>query len=538
MRVAFYDVGAGSLGIQYLAGALQAWGHEPKIFFDRSFSKNHIAQDFFLTPLLSLSDDQVCDGIAALNPEAVCFSLYSYNYKEHIGLVRRFRERYPQYPVICGGVHTSLLPEVVLNNPEVDFVVLGEAEQSLPTLLDAIGEKGVGGAKELPAEALPGVWNRRNGDVVKRGLSPIARNLDELPFPDMSLHYDQSPGLDAIYATIASRGCFCACTYCNSPSLTRLYKDYNERYYRARSVDNLLEELHQAVEKHKPKYVEFFDDAFGANRKWLTEFSERYKKEIGLPYDIQTNPTIQDEESLRLLADSGCVNMEFGLQSANERLRADVLNRHEKNDKVQALIQQAHDLGIFVELDLIVNLPKEQWEHVEESVAFVRETRPELVNVGFLQYFPKTPIADLAVAEGLIEPEDLKRAEEGEGMSSLRLMSKAKLNQNYRLLPFEIFLVSRFPAGLANAMIRFIRLPLMRSICSFAASYLLYFVRTYICMTDRRDFFLRHEMFHAFRGIRPVLAQKFATWRRGAPPDNRSLPPSQSSRGAPSAEGS
>lgn len=514
------------MGIQYLVAALERRGHDPHLFYDRSFAKNHLAQDLFLTPFLSLSKGQVSRNIGAMQCDVLCFSLYSYNYKEDMALIRHVKRFYPNLTIVCGGVHASLLPEVVLRNPEVDFVVLGEAETSLSMLIDVLEDAGVAQTKRMPADALPGVWNVHDGNVMERGLSPIAADLDELPFPEKRLHYAANPGMSRVYSTIASRGCFCSCTYCNSPSLRRLYKAHGNRYYRVRTVNNVMEELHQAVEKHHPRYIEFFDDAFGAKRSWLREFSERYKNEIGLPYDIQTSPVVQNEESLDLLAASGCIDIELGFQSANERVRADILNRYETNEKVRGLIQRAHDLGMFVELDLIVNLPGEVWSDIEESLAFVRETRPELVNVGFLQYFPKTPITDIALDRGLLKQEDIGRMQEGEGMNSMRLVSKSDLAIPYRVLPFQAFLASRLPARVSGSLIRLAAKPIIRNIISFFASYVIYLGRLSICLTDKRDFYLRQQVRHAFHGMKWVLGRKIADlFRQRTAKDGPTLSP-------------
>ena len=50
--------------------------------------------------------------------------------------------RYPDVPVVWGGIHPSLLPEQTLENPFVDIVVIGEGEATLLELVKTLKNKG------------------------------------------------------------------------------------------------------------------------------------------------------------------------------------------------------------------------------------------------------------------------------------------------------------------------------------------------------------------------------------------------------------
>ncbi|HWR98718.1 MAG TPA: radical SAM protein, partial [Candidatus Methanoperedens sp.] len=306
MRVVFHDCGYETFGVQYLLAVTRRAGHEPLLFFDASFNKDYLAQDFFLTGFLSLTPAQIADGILRLEPDVVCFSVYTLFYRENMRVIRALKERRPDVAVVCGGFHPTLLPEQTLRNAGVDFVVLAEAELSLPNLLEAIARHGIAGAQRLGAAELPGVCTLVDGAFVSRGLSPIPPDLDALPFPEKDAYYRENPVLASIYTIVASRGCPYRCTYCNSATMNETYRAHGATYYRVRSVDSVLAELRAALERHRPRHVMFFDDVFAARRDWLREFSRRYREEIGLPFYCQTSPLIHDAESLRLLAESGC----------------------------------------------------------------------------------------------------------------------------------------------------------------------------------------------------------------------------------------
>jgi len=514
MRVLFYDCGYESFGVQYLISSLKKSLHDVRLFFDSSFSKDYLAQDFPLTNFLSLTPVQVCAGILAHSPDVVCFSLYTIFYQENLAAIRLLKKAKPELIVVCGGFHASLLAAVVLENREVDFVILGEAEISLPILLEKLVDTPPELVKTLPPGSLPGVWNSRNGKLVERGLSPIPGDLDALPFPEKEMYYRENPSLAIIYTVIASRGCPYGCTYCNTATMNQLYRHHGQRYYRVRSVDNVLAELHAAVKRHHPRQIMFFDDVFAADRKWLQEFARRYKEEIALSYYCQTSPLVHDEESLTLLAESGCCLLEFGFQSANAQVRQEILNRREANSDVKKLVLHAIRLGIFTELDLIAHLPGETREHIQEALDFVLETRPHWVNLAFLQFHPKTPITDIALRTRMLTEGDVRRIEQGQLASSMRLLSKSNLGKEYRILPFQMFAAFYLPRKISRKIIRWVQSPGIASLCSVFASAFLYVSRILLSYTDRRDFLVRHHVIRCFHAGKWVLARKVLGFAR------------------------
>lgn len=508
MRVTFYDCGYETFGVQYLISVLKKEGHEVSLFFDSSFLMDYLAHDFFLSKTLSLSAKEVCDLILAKEPQVVCFSVYTIYYQRNMAVIRELKEARPDLVVVCGGFHPSLLPEVALSNPEVDFIIVGEGEFSLSSLLRVLDEMGRTKTKALSSDGLQGVWNLHNGKMIERGLSMVVKDLDSLPLPDKDLYYSYNPSLKKLYTIIASRGCPYFCTYCNSATMNSFYLSNRQRYYRVRSVDNVIAELRVAKERYRPSQVMFFDDVFASNLSWLREFNQHYKKQIGLPFFCQTSPLIHNEESLDLLADSGCVLLEFGFQSANPEVRERILNRKETNEEMRNLILLAKKKKIFTELDLIMNLPNETEEHIRQSLDFVLETRPHWVNVAYLQFHPKTPITRVALEAGMLKPADVEAIEQGKYASSMRLLSDTRLGDVYRLLPFQMFFASKLPGWLARVLIGWTRTNVVGKVCSLFASTFLYASRILSSFTDRRDFLVRHHVVRSLFAARWVLGRK------------------------------
>lgn len=509
MRFLFYNSAASALGIEYLIPPLKAAGHDVSVYLDPSLNREYVSQDFIFKEPFSLSHQMVYEDIMACRPEIIGFSMSSIYFKSYLGIIKHIKRKSPDIIIVCGGVHTTLVPNRVLEHPEIDFAVVGEAEYSLPALVNAIAEMGPDRVKGLPADALPGVWSVHDGAVQDRGLSPVPLDLDQLAFPDKSLVYAANPKLAISYSISASRGCFFSCTYCNSASLRKLYSHCTMKYHRCRSVDNIMGELRLAKERYRAKYVEFYDEVFAADRDWLEAFSHRYKSEIGLPYGAETHPMVLDREKLRLLADSGCVVLELGFQSANQYLRENILRRTDRTDKVRDILRWAEEFGIGIELDLIVNLPGETIEHVRETIAFIQDMRPPVVNLSFLQYLPKAEIIDKAIAHGILSEEDILSIESGENFGPIRFLPKSCKKNEYRLLPTQVFMASRFPAWLSRRLIPLIEKPVLSALFIMFAPVLIYSFRFYMAVFDRKNYFLRWHLWRVLYSMRRVVRRKF-----------------------------
>ena len=517
MKIVFYDTASGSLGIQYLTAIARNGGHTVYLYLDPSASRDYLAHDLLLKQWLSLSVSDIINDLTALQPDMVCFSMNSYYYQRLLEIIKALKKVNPDIVIVCGGIHVTLLPALVLGNEEIDFAIVGEGEQSFKSLLDALSTSPVDQVKALSVTALQGVWNVYAGAVLDRGVSLVFKDLDQIPFPDKTLLYEANPALATVYCTTASRGCPCSCSYCNSASVRALYSCCDMEYYRSRSVSNVIQELKIAKTKYPMRHIEFYDDMFGVSQAWLLEFGQRYKVEIGLPYGIETSPLVLNEAKIDILADSGCVSVEIGVQSANMVVRRDLLNRHETNERVTQMARYAVEHGILVELDLIVNLPGEMPEHLTETLDLVSESRPQMVNLSYLQYLPKTDIIKTALEQGYLTPQDVNDIELGGRPKGVRFLPKSGLSTQYRLLPFQVFLAARLPQKWAKSLNWIIEKPLIGPLLSFFATPFLYVSRLLLGVLDRRNYFLRWQTSRFLRSNLRVLARKVLRGNCGVP---------------------
>lgn len=397
MKLLFVSIECELLSIEYLSAALKAAGHEtylvidPKLFATELFSSKFLARWFNYEKV-------IIEKINFIEPDLVCFSVCSDNSRWALNLASAIKQL-RQIPIVFGGIHPTIVPEEVMKHSSVDYVCVGEGEQAIVELAGAL-ERGDSGF------SIPNIWHRKNGQIYSNPPRSLAENLDELPFPDKELYGKVYPQFMQGYKIVTSRGCPYLCSYCASHQIEEIYRDKG-KYWRRRSVDNVIAELRLAKEKYPVRMVRFFDDIFTADKNWLREFSRLYKEEINLPYFCFSHPGNCDEETIELLEQSGCATVFMGFGTYAQDLRENVLQRNYSNRRVAELIDSFKKSRIYLIVDFILGLPGQTRKEAIDMAQFFNSHRPDVLSGLFLRYYPKTKITLMAKERGILADKHL-----------------------------------------------------------------------------------------------------------------------------------
>ena len=201
-----------------------------------------------------------------------------------------------------GGIHPTIRQEESLEH--ADIVCVGDGEEAILELVTRMG-------KAEPYTDIRNLGFKKNGTVIKNPPRSLPHNLDIYPIPDYSLDdqhimyegkirpltYDLmktylengtvSQYLRKIgYQTMTDRGCPHKCSYCNISNQKEMYDEMGSKYFRARSVENFINELVEIKEMFPfIEAIQFFDDTFFARPVHeIEEFSRGYKEKVGLPF--------------------------------------------------------------------------------------------------------------------------------------------------------------------------------------------------------------------------------------------------------------
>ncbi len=251
MKITFVHIGREHLGIEYLSSILKIAGHEVSLAYDPGLFGPE--DNVFYIPFLEKKFDQkksVLSVIENASPDLVAFTVYSSTYNWACDIAREIKQKM-NVKTVFGGIHATLVPETVIQNEYIDFVVVGEGFHALPELAEAISlNSGVSGIDNL--------WFKKNNTIIRNRPRPPVSDLDALPFPDKSL-FEKNVNYEDDYMIITSLGCAFSCSYCCESFLNRLYR---HKFFRRRSVESVMEELITMKRRYNFKEVMFNDALF------------------------------------------------------------------------------------------------------------------------------------------------------------------------------------------------------------------------------------------------------------------------------------
>lgn len=408
MKIVFIYNGTESLGIEYISAFLKKKGHQVFLLFDPAVFQGDVFVNIRALANFFNLDQAIVRKAIEINPDLIAFSAYTGNYRWCLSIAQAIKQ-ISDIPIVFGGVHPTAVPERVLANDFIDFVIRGEGEFAMLDLIESL-ERNESKDKLVN---LPNICFKHQGRLYLNEPRFYINDLDILPFPDKRLFFDKEPLLEKNpYLIMTSRGCPYNCTYCSNNMYKNLYCQ-EKQHVRRRSPDNVIEELLLVKKEGKAKRINFMDDVFTFSESWLEDFIEKYKSKINLPFNCLTHPLAINKKIAFLLKKGGCRLVGVGVQSGSERIRKQIYNRQGSNDKIIEAISYLKEMKLKVQLDHILGAPSENETDLKESLSLYKKLKPDILMTFWLTYYPQTQIIELAKQKGILSEKDIDDIEEG-----------------------------------------------------------------------------------------------------------------------------
>ncbi len=296
---------------------------------------------------------------------------------------------------IAVGPHVTALPKESLNEyPSLDFVVMGEAEITVPELINCLERKG-------NLESVDGIAFRDGRGAVITKKRELISNLDDLPLPLhelLPIKKHRLPYIGKNYTfVLSSRGCPYLCTFCRQPIMW-------ERQVRTRSAKSIFQEL-QYIEKIGINNFMFHSDTFSINRHVVIDLCKMVvDSKMKLRWCCNSRVDTVDEEMLCWMKRAGCWLINYGIETASDEILKNV-----KKGGV-ATVAKAYDIvkltkkaGIKVWGYFIIGLPGETKETIEETIKMAKRLPFEIVNFAVGTPYPGTEFYKEAKEKGWLE---------------------------------------------------------------------------------------------------------------------------------------
>ena len=372
-------------GIAGLAGYLKERGHNVGCISIRRVGE--------IESLLEVVEKECPDGIA--------FSIVT-NQRKYLDVCAKAVRKGFRGLMIAGGVHATLNPDDVLDCEEIDGVCIGEGEIPLSILAECHDSN-------QEYLSVPCFWWRKDRGssiekIIRNDVCRYVTDASDFPFPDYSIFNVEEilRSTSGFFDIMISRGCPYSCTYCCNKCIRAVYHD-KKHYFRihppAKAIDILVHYIHKYP---SIKGFNFADDLLVWNKEWFLTFAEKYREGIGLPFTCNCRFELVDEEIARALSESGCAQVNLGLESGDEDLRGRLLKRRYTNRQIIKCAEILHESNIPFFTYNIFGFPFETKEQMQETVAINKAIRPSSGCAFFFYPFPKTELFNICVENDLL----------------------------------------------------------------------------------------------------------------------------------------
>ena len=165
---------------------------------------------------------------------------------------------------------------------------------------------------------------------------------------------------------------------------------------RKKGVEYLLDEIAQVRRAYPLAQVVFNDDTFILDKRWFLEFCARFPREVGLPYTCNIRANLVDEEIVHGLKDSNCRNVNWSIESGNERLRNQVLRRNMTDEQILRAAELLRQHKIPFRIGNVIALPGESLQQMNETVALNIRARPVIGLANIFVPYPGLELTEYA----------------------------------------------------------------------------------------------------------------------------------------------
>jgi len=336
-----------------------------------------ILQDFFAG-----QDPAGCvNGLTALQPSAVGFSMYVWNRAACTELARELNNRMPGLIIFAGGPEATADPLGVMEASPFDFLIAGEGEKPFAAVCERLlAGKNLNGVKGLAI--------RHDDDIILTPDEPLVV-LDTIPSPYLTGILDTA-GYKGILWQL-SRGCGFACDFC--------FDSRDSHGVRRFSLERIEAELHHFA-TNGVSQVFVLDSTFNQDAQRAKKILRMIEKIApGTHFHFEVRSEFIDREMARLFAEITC-SLQIGLQSSNPQVLRGV-GRAFNRDIFTAKIALLNETGAVFGLDLMYGLPGDTPQGYAKSLDYAIGLYPNQLDIFPLAVLPGTSLAARSSSIGL-----------------------------------------------------------------------------------------------------------------------------------------
>jgi anaerobic magnesium-protoporphyrin IX monomethyl ester cyclase len=366
------------LDIAYVAAVLEK-EHEVKIIDCPTEGWKNLQEIDGVKYRLGLTKEEIAQRIRQWEPNLVVITVpFSGWWRTAFEAASAVKSVNKEIKVSLIGLHPSAKPLDSLAHPNIDYVVIGEPEETVAELAKILEKE-----KNPNLKKVKGIGFTKEGEVIITQPRPVIEDLDSLPFPARHL-LPMKELFEAIKKTpirgeirkpcarvLTSRGCPNNCIFCSNHIVMG-------KKWRGRTPKNVADELEQIVQTYGIKQVDFEDDNLTFNKPRMEAICDEItKRKLDIEW-YTPNGVRADCLDARLLSKmrrSGCQRIMVAPESGVQRVVDQIIKKNQDLKKVEAAIVNARKVGIKVSCFFIIGFIGETKEDIQATIEYAHLLR-------------------------------------------------------------------------------------------------------------------------------------------------------------------
>jgi anaerobic magnesium-protoporphyrin IX monomethyl ester cyclase len=356
------------LGLAFLAAAMLADGIKVQIL------------DLVVYPY---TKERLAETLETFDPQIVGATAVTMNFNHAADVMKDVKVINPGILTVMGGPHvTFCAPETLQSHPEIDFIVLGEGEETLVELVRAYGNG-------HSWSGIKGLAYRENGKPVLTPARDPIKNIDALPEPARHLiPLGRYRALGLPISMTTSRGCPFQCIFC----VGRKMVGARVRY---RNPNKIVDEL-AYLSTLDFRQINVADDLFTASKKHcIAVCDEILRRKLKIRWTSFARVDTVSRPVLERMKQAGCTAVSFGVESGSPEILK-TIKKGITLDQVIDAVSMCNQVGVTPQASFILGLPGETPQTLQQTVAFAERLKAMGVLHGYhlLAPFPGTDVRE------------------------------------------------------------------------------------------------------------------------------------------------
>ncbi len=316
--------------------------------------------------------------------DLVVISTSTMSFREDADYLLELKKTHPKLRTVMFGSHPTFMPQYCLAHGGVDIIVRHEPEFILRDVADSMSN---GGDKW---KQVPGIGYRENGRPHLNERYPFIEDLDELPFPDLSLlpegidYFNPLVRRMPYITTTTSRGCPGRCIFCTAPHFDGMKLRFQSASYVMREIEYFRGKGYREVY--------FRDDTFFVQKSRDAKICRQIKeRNLDVSWLANARINLMDRETMELAKTAGCHTIKFGIESGVQSI-LDGMNKGYRLEQARQVFKWAREIGMNTHAHVMLDNPGDSLDTVRRTIEFTKELEPTTATFGICTPYPGTPL--------------------------------------------------------------------------------------------------------------------------------------------------